>query len=317
MKRLIVILFSFFNIYSFSQDTFYRHYTFDFADEYVKRDTSSQNLWQIAKPNKTILDEAYSDSLVMITHPSDFYMASNTSIFEFKLTLPDTSSGLGTFGDGEFKFKHKYDTEIGKAGGYVEISYDDGLSWTNALIDKTFVSDWGPEFENMYTENDTLDDGTPCFHGTENEWIDTRIWWFWNAAVKRDQPEWWGWGDYDTLRVRFVFKSLDGALENHEGWMIDDLEITINRIYGNIQENNFNAFQLFPNPAIDELIIESNTNIFHSYFTIFDITGREVVAKTKIENSVQNINITDLRSGTYIIQVSDESNQFSKVFIKQ
>jgi len=313
MKTRIILLLMFFNFSLLAQDQFYRFYTFEYIDDYISIDSATDNLWKIGAPNKEILNSAYSDSLVMITSTNDFYQASNTSIFEFALTVPNDFVSYGGFGDGKFTFKHKYDTETNKSGGYVEISYDNGRTWTNAIIDKTTLNTMN--LVNMYAVNDTLEDGTQAFQGTTEEWIESEIWWWWNAAEKLDQPEGWGWNN-DTLKVRFVFKSLDGASENYEGWMIDDLEITIRRIFGSININNSSTIKIYPNPSNDILYIEKNENYWNS-FKIIDAQGKVINNEQLLNDQLNAINISNLKPGIYILVISNSDSSMSDFFIKK
>lgn len=289
-------------------------YTFEYIDSHIWIDTSENNLWEIGVPKKEILNQAYSDSLAIITKISDYYQVSNTSYFEFNLTLPDDESGLQTIGEGRFNFKHKYNTEIGKAGGYIEISYDDGETWNNALFDLTNMGE--PNFQNFYNNTDTLDDGTPCFQGISEDWQESQIWWFWNAMVKRaDQPEWWGWNN-DTLRVRFAFKCLNNAQNNYEGWMIDDLHITIQRIYGDVDELARNNIVIYPNPAnsivyLDELPFHSKNSL-----QILNSFGQLVYERKNITSKNLELNIENLIPGIYYIKYNSKGFTTSNYFIK-
>lgn len=317
MKSLILVVLLSMTIINATkaQDEFYRLYSFEYIDNYISFDTIPDNLWEIAKPQKIILDQAYSDSLVMITLASDFYQASNTSIFEFTFTIPDTSSGLHDMGSGKIKFKHKFDTEIGTAGGFIEISYDNGESWTNVVSDIT-VGAGKPELINMYTENDSLDDGTMCFQGITDDWIQSSVTWWWNMAVKIDQPEGWGWQWNDTLKIRFVFKSLDWAYESHEGWMIDDLEVFIARIYGDIDEFQTNSIRLYPNPANNYITVENINNSNPSSINIISLSGEIVYSEPQNQQSVILVDISNLKTGMYFISVKNSSEFNYKKFVK-
>ena len=77
--------------------------------------------------------------------------------------------------------------------------------------------------------------------------------------------------------------------------------------------NNVIAFSLYPNPVNGDVLNISNLDTASEY-TIFNMMGQQV-GKGKIEND--NVNVSSLTSGTYLIQVSNENGATSKRFIKQ
>jgi len=70
-------------------------------------------------------------------------------------------------------------------------------------------------------------------------------------------------------------------------------------------------FSVFPNPAVDELVIESNTNDVITGVTIYSALGREVYsAKGRIED---RIDIQNLPEGAYFVRITNENNLVSTV----
>ncbi len=71
---------------------------------------------------------------------------------------------------------------------------------------------------------------------------------------------------------------------------------------------------LFPNPANDNInLFKSNETI--KQINIYDYAGG-LVHNYLFEMGNQNINISDLQKGLYMIEVSTEKNRYKKVFIK-
>ena len=64
---------------------------------------------------------------------------------------------------------------------------------------------------------------------------------------------------------------------------------------------NTNWFNVYPNPFSDQLNINSD---HRTKITISDATGREIVSKV-IESGIQNIDLSSLKSGMYILRTSD------------
>jgi len=100
------------------------------------------------------------------------------------------------------QFKHKYQTDDGKDGGYIEISYD-GLNWTNIIKD-TLISIYSdpPNLYNFYNETDTIVNGESAFTGQSDGWITSEFDWAWGAWDYE-----WMTGNEITPVIRFVFKS--------------------------------------------------------------------------------------------------------------
>jgi dienelactone hydrolase len=78
-------------------------------------------------------------------------------------------------------------------------------------------------------------------------------------------------------------------------------------------EENSNHFQIFPNPAQKTLYILSLEQSHIPYY-LFDPEGRVVLAGT-IEKGQDAIDIENLKTGTYILQIVAEPSSFHKVLI--
>ena len=91
-------------------------------------DTTNGNIWQIGTPQKTFFGNSYSVPYSIMTDTLNSYPINTFSTFTFEYndtnfwyTIPDASIG----------FWHKYEMDSLKDGGYVEISLDSGMTWTN------------------------------------------------------------------------------------------------------------------------------------------------------------------------------------------
>jgi len=82
-----------------------------------------------------------------------------------------------------------------------------------------------------------------------------------------------------------------------------------------LKENNLNKnlFNLFPNPANNKLNVISTSNAPISNIHILDVNGK--VLKTFI-NEVE-LEIKDLESGIYFLNIQVESRNYHQKFIKQ
>ena len=95
-------------------------------------------------------------------------------------------------------------------------------------------------------------------------------------------------------------------------WMIRPL-ISLNNITLEVNENN-NAFKVFPNPAENELFVEIKGN--KNIISIYNLQGVLVKQMTST-SALTKINICDLSSSIYIIEVSNlTSRNYQKIIVK-
>lgn len=83
-----------------------------------------------------------------------------------------------------------------------------------------------------------------------------------------------------------------------------------------VEENHIDTFTLYPNPAQD--FINIHLSIDHlSKVELFDITGKLVASETINQLPEVSLNISSLKSGIYIVAVSDskENKSFKKLVI--
>ena len=71
---------------------------------------------------------------------------------------------------------------------------------------------------------------------------------------------------------------------------------------------------LYPNPAKDILNINTNFGMIKPTYRITNLLGQVITSGT-IENN--SINISSLKKGIYLIELSDEEEIFTQKFIKQ
>lgn len=102
-------------------------------------------------------------------------------------------------------------------------------------------------------------------------------------------------------------------LPPYDTWNIIIYDVTTTYSFGsncNLSINNFenlNSISLYPNPVIDNLLIENPNQIPIEKIEVFNITGRKVKTFTKITD---NINLESLSQGMYFIKVINK-NEFS------
>lgn len=75
--------------------------------------------------------------------------------------------------------------------------------------------------------------------------------------------------------------------------------------------------KIFPNPAIGYITVEATGMLCDLNYELFDIIGRKIAQGTLKCTASNQINISGLDKGIYILNVSDEKKKFSRKFIKQ
>jgi hypothetical protein len=84
-----------------------------------------------------------------------------------------------------------------------------------------------------------------------------------------------------------------------------------------VEESSLERWQMFPNPAADVLFVNAmEIGADLQYFAVYDLGGREVQTGTLRFPSTQ-IDISNLQSGSYLIQLNTAKGSFTKTFIKQ
>lgn len=78
-------------------------------------------------------------------------------------------------------------------------------------------------------------------------------------------------------------------------------------------ENNNLTFAIYPNPASDQLIIESNTE--NGEFQIFTADGR-ILSTGNVNGNYHVIDVHSLEAGTYLLRIKSESGFTTKSFVK-
>lgn len=302
MKKLFFLLtISLTTLQSFAQWTefVWDTITFEAPYEYLIIDTSSQNIWQIGAPNKIFFDSAYSINNAIVTDTLNFYPINNNSYFDLR---------IGAFNynyyypdDIFIEIKHKFDTDTLKDGGFISVSYDQGLTWMN-IINDTVYGQATPSWDNLnlYNYYDTLYNGEFGFSGHSNGWITTMF--SWHYIPVKNNIDVIG----DTMIVRFNFIS-DSIENNNEGWMIDNIKLYSVDLGGGINDTKSLKFNITPNPMNEISIIELES-YSEIQLSIFNIQGQLVRQKRYFNNQSIIINKANFNSGIYFVKIRTDSN---------
>lgn len=82
-----------------------------------------------------------------------------------------------------------------------------------------------------------------------------------------------------------------------------------------ISESRLLSFNMFPNPASDEVNIQLPTGTEKAKVSVFDYVGRLVSTQTVTPNN-SKVNVSSLSSGMYLIRVSTDDKIGAQRFIK-
>jgi hypothetical protein len=96
--------------------------------------------------------------------------------------------------------------------------------------------------------------------------------------------------------------------------MLDDFQVTTSDL--SVNENFSKKFSTYPNPVSSVVTISNNDNILVSNVTITDINGR-TVKNIQVNNLSQvELNVSDLNSGVYFINVDTDNGKAVRKFVK-
>lgn len=274
--------------------------TFEEPYEFLSIDTSEQNIWQIGEPNKMFFDSAYSSNLAIVTDTINYYPINNNSFFDIKISEANFPSyGWLVF----LEFTHKYDTDSLMDGGYISVSYDYGISWTNIINDESWnysIIPFPGEYSgmNLYSENDVLFNGESGFSGNSGDWITTEFGWH---IEPESPPEFTNMLE-DTTIIRFNFIS-DSINTNKEGWLIDHIRLISYGLMGSVDDLKKMNFEIFPNPVYDKFQLTFSENIQLQSFRIYSVNGELLLKQKASSTEIQFIDVSHLQSGMYLLEV--------------
>ena len=265
------------------------------------------NIWQVGHPQKIFFDSAYGGKNAIVTDTILPYPTNAYSYFDVKFY---NMTWLGGILMADFSFKHKFETEKGKAGGYILASIDNGETW-DKIIDKnnrvTFCDVCQfKEAGGLYKYVDTLDNGQPAFSGKSNGWQGVVIR-FGSLAVKK-QP-------FDTLIFRFVFEA-NNSQNPTDGWMIDDIWFS-NDYTSSIAKNTNNNLSIYPNPTLGNTTLQTTNGEDIENITIKDVLGKEVFAQKAINQNAITLNLSYLPKGCYFATVETQKGLSTQRLILQ
>ncbi|MBN2729076.1 MAG: T9SS type A sorting domain-containing protein [Bacteroidales bacterium] len=301
MKTILALLFVFVQFELIAQfSTGYYLIDFESSTPYsnvvIEADTVSNqnNVWQIGRPSKSVLNTTISGNKVLITDTMNPYSSANVSYFYIKVFNQNASYGSWFF------ITYNYQSSCNGDTAYLEYSPDNGVNWYN-LNDTNYSScypqqfPWGPGNDwcsltgNAPWSERTIfiynDIGFPC----QNELLSS----------------------IDTLLFRFSFYSDSDSTNNTNGVAIDDFEIFIGSA-SYISEQKPRKRLFYPSPNQGIVNIRSAEDF--AQISVFNEMGEKINCFTNFHSS-ESINLTHLQNGVYII-VAEFNNSENQVIEK-
>lgn len=253
----------------------------------IPGDEGADSLWHFGTPDKLLLDSAYSGSICWVTDSTEPYGDGRNDYFTVALPIAfPTDLILG--------FWHLYDTDTTQDGGIVEVSFDKGNLYENAVTSFVPIA---RNTENFYSESDSLHDDQIGFSGSSGGWVYSRIQWIWVLPVK-DMP--------DSVYVRFRFTS-DSTGNDGIGWVIDDMDIQNVNFPGSIADPEGRVpMTVGPVPTTDRITVQFDAKPGKEYvLSVRDLQGRDVMpAQSSLGDS--RFNLVGLPSGTYWVLLEED-----------
>lgn len=266
---------------------------FESTPQFVTID-SLTGCWQIGTPSKTIFDTAYSASHALMTDTINAYPDGTLSYAYFTFPLNSFSSSY------TLKFKHRYDTELAKDGGYIELYDCWSSTWINISSGPMACSPYGSSYsQNNPTIN--LQNNVAAYSGTTNGWIETEIGFFCMALIQNGENR----GGGMDAQLRFVFES-DGTTTNQEGWMIDDIIWNDQGgVCSGIEEyKNQIQLSVYPTLTDNKITFETESEKF-SQISIYDFSGKLVETFNFQPSNFKTLQLSNYVNGMYFYSIDN------------
>jgi len=134
----------------------------------------------------------------------------------------------------------------------------------------------------------------------------------WNVDTTTVQTKYQRTLVVDTIRANTVTKLVFMAAQTADMVYIDSVSL-VEGTNVSVRDNKANALKLYPNPAVNDLYISGKSTL--SKVEIYNVVGSRV---REYRNVLQSINVSELKSGVYMIRLTDSHGQsFTSKFMKK
>jgi Secretion system C-terminal sorting domain len=299
-KSTSILFFLFFTNYLFSQvycDSTTNDmlpWTFDTiqtSDIFLDTSSDTNSIWQVGRPQKAIINQAYSSVNAIITDTVNSYSVNDSSFFLFKKI--DSNLGFASGTGASLSGYYFVNTDSLNDYGTIEISLDTGTSWIDLVNDT------------IYTAYYYWLTSKPVLTGNSNGWN------FFYVILGQLGPL-YNINQFDTILFRFSFIS-DSIPDSLDGLAFDD--IVLCDASEGIAEYDQKGYKQFPNPATYAISIQFN-HACEGNFILCDYTGR-IVQRKDIAKGTRNIelNTAYLLPGMYYWRIDGKSELKGKFLV--
>lgn len=112
-----------------------------------------------------------------------------------------------------------------------------------------------------------------------------------------------------------VYFSINCVSNDQFGFAVDDFSVTTTGV-ASTQSFFANNFSIYPNPANNVLNLSVKNGLTVNEVTMVDINGRTVKTLTNALDSEIEINVSDLTSGVYMLNVNTDEGVATSKFVK-
>jgi hypothetical protein len=262
-------------IYSFEDTTHYHSLIIDYEQ-------NPDNIWQIGKPDKTIFNSAHSQDNAIVTDTVSSYPPSDTSVFTM---YHKAQKGFIQGVVATFEGFYKVDSDTLFDYGKIEFSPDNRSTWIDLLNDTIYSN-----YYHWITEK-------PVLTGKKVNWTFFAVQ---LAGFNQIFPI------YDTTIIHYRITFISDAIDTQrEGLIFDDFVFKDHLLSVNEKDNHY-SIDVYPNPCKNELLISINEdNLLNEivFIELRDLNNQLLKNKSIQVEKVNNINMSDIKLGIYIIQL--------------
>lgn len=263
---------------------------------------SSDGLWQVGAPNKSVFIGAWSSPNVLVTDTINPYPDNTTSFAEFTIALDEPGLGID--------FLSWTDTEGPESFGRLETLDPVSQEW-EPVITGSLTTLYDHLFLQVY---DGSSDGQGHYFGSASGWTPVHLEAYCVGVFQPHELNRGGGQGSFITRFRFAFYSGD-ALRQHDGWMIDDLKATPLGCTSGSDELLLDEFDMNLDGSGASLTIRTPGNILGpDLVRIIASDGRQVLA-TNFNSSCCTVDVSPLRPGVYLCVLQRNGRSVTKRFV--
>ncbi|MEQ6123679.1 T9SS type A sorting domain-containing protein [Pseudotenacibaculum sp. MALMAid0570] len=255
--------------------------------------STSNSLWEIATPSKTLLNSAGTGSQAYVTGASGNYPNNTTSY------LYSNCYDLTQVVNPVLSFKMAFDIEENWDYLVVEYSTNSGDSWQ--ILGSANDPNW-------YNSSSTAN-GIPGRQWT-GEGEDTNSLGGNNATVHDYSYDLGSFSSESNIIFRFKFAADSGV--NEEGVMIDDF--VINGTLSVINEEFSNIVSVFPNPSNNLFNVKWSNNE-KTTISVYNYLGQKVFEQKDIMSGSYPLYLNNQSKGLYILKINSNGKIATKKII--